>query len=72
MDISYSSLLSFTWWQLVSNLEWVFGYDMRFGVTHVDRENEKYTRTPKDSAFLVKKIFDHLIVDSLPLQSDSA
>jgi len=36
---------------------------MRFGVTHVDRENGKFTRTPKDSAFLNKKIFDHLIKD---------
>jgi beta-glucosidase len=43
-----------------SNLEWIFGYKPRFGVTHVDRENG-FKRTPKQSAFVIKSIFDHAI-----------
>lgn len=42
-----------------SNLEWSEGYGPRFGVTHIDRKDD-LKRTPKESALLVKKIFQNL------------
>jgi beta-glucosidase len=34
-------------WSLLDNFEWAFGYDMRFGIVHVDYATQK--RTPKAS-----------------------
>lgn len=35
----------------------MLGYVPRFGVTHIDRENN-FERTPKDSALFLKRWFD--------------
>ncbi|WWC58901.1 uncharacterized protein I303_101446 [Kwoniella dejecticola CBS 10117] len=47
-------------WSLMDNLEWLYGYGKRFGITAVDMENG-CKRTPKDSAALLKTLFDYSI-----------
>jgi beta-glucosidase len=38
----------YTYWSLLDNFEWAFGYRPRFGLVAVDRET--FARTPKPSA----------------------
>jgi len=41
-------------WSLLDNFEWSHGYSKRFGIVHVNFENQK--RTPKDSARFYAKV----------------
>jgi len=41
-------VLGYLHWTLLDNFEWIFGYDVRFGLHEVDRET--FARTPKPSA----------------------
>jgi beta-glucosidase/6-phospho-beta-glucosidase/beta-galactosidase len=43
---------------IISNLEWLYGYKKRFGITAVDMENG-CIRYPKDSAYALKRVFEH-------------
>jgi beta-glucosidase len=45
---------------IISNLEWVFGYKPRFGITIVDRQ-DGFKRYPKDSALMLRDIFKHVM-----------
>ena len=41
-------------WSTMDNFEWAYGYNMRFGVIHVDYDTQK--RTIKDSGYLLQAI----------------
>ena len=39
----------YLYWSIMDNFEWLYGYDMRFGLIHIDYRTQK--RTLKDSAY---------------------
>jgi beta-glucosidase len=44
----------YTYWSLLDNFEWAYGYRPRFGIVSVDRAT--FERTPKPSAHWLGKI----------------
>jgi beta-glucosidase len=47
-------VLGYLHWSLMDNFEWIFGYDVKFGLHEVDRET--FVRTPKASAAVYSAI----------------
>jgi beta-glucosidase len=41
-------------WSLLDNFEWAEGYDMRYGIVHVDLKTQR--RTPKKSAHFLRSL----------------
>lgn len=42
-------------------VEWAAGYSDRFGCTFIDFDSPEKTRYPKQSAYYLGKLFNHLI-----------
>jgi len=57
VNIDKVKVTSYTAWSLMDNFEWARGYSERFGTHYVDMEDPERPRTPKESAFELKKIF---------------
>ena len=49
-------LLGYVYWSFMDNFEWGLGYDMRFGLIHVNYQTLE--RTPKDSAYWYKEVIE--------------
>ncbi|KAJ3666403.1 hypothetical protein Zmor_001845 [Zophobas morio] len=49
---------AFTIWSLMDNLEWQQGYRIKFGLFHVDFEDEARTRTAKKSVAYVRSVVE--------------
>ncbi|XP_018565413.1 myrosinase 1-like [Anoplophora glabripennis] len=49
-------LTAYTAWSLLDSFEWDSGYSIRFGLYHVDFEDGRRTRTPKESARFYKNV----------------
>ena len=47
-------VLGYLHWTLMDNFEWIFGYDVKFGLHEVDRQT--FVRTPKPSAAVYSAI----------------
>ena len=47
-------VLGYTYWSLMDNYEWAWGYSRRFGLIHVDYRTQQ--RTLKDSAYWYRDV----------------
>jgi len=47
-------VLGYQYWSIMDNFEWASGYDIRFGLVHIDYRTQK--RTIKDSAYWYKEV----------------
>ena len=47
-------VLGYTYWSIMDNFEWADGYDLRFGLVHIDYQTQK--RTIKDSAYWYQEV----------------
>lgn len=52
-----SNVKGYAAWTLLDNLEWIFGYTVRFGVNYVNFTDTVLSRTPKRSSVMLKQIF---------------
>ena len=49
-------LMGYLYWSAMDNFEWSYGYDMRFGLIHVDYRDQ--TRIIKDSGYWFKSVIE--------------
>ncbi|XP_069470085.1 lactase/phlorizin hydrolase [Ambystoma mexicanum] len=50
------NLQGYTAWSVMDNFEWIFGYNLRFGLHYVDFSNPSRPRTPKRSALYYAEV----------------
>ncbi|KAG7306154.1 hypothetical protein JYU34_008749 [Plutella xylostella] len=58
-------------WSLMDNFEWMEGYIERFGLYEVDFEDPDRKRTPRQSAFVYKKIIKDRTIDHDYIPADN-
>ncbi len=49
-------LMGYLYWSAMDNFEWTYGYDMRFGLIHVDYRDQ--SRTIKDSGYWFRDVIN--------------
>ncbi|XP_049791141.1 myrosinase 1-like [Schistocerca nitens] len=57
-----ANVIGYTAWSLLDNLEWNSGYEVKFGIYHVDFNSTERTRTPKASASFLAGIYRNMSV----------
>ncbi|XP_065222128.1 myrosinase 1-like [Planococcus citri] len=50
------NVIGYTAWSFMDNFEWLCGYELKFGIVHVDFNDEKRKRTPKSSYNFFKQL----------------
>ncbi|XP_049792465.1 myrosinase 1-like [Schistocerca nitens] len=57
VNIDKVPVIGYIAWSLMDNLEWTYGFTRKFGLYEVDFKSPNRTRTAKDSAAFMAKIF---------------